>query len=593
MTQTDLYYGTSGPLNAEIMIVGEAWGETESWEKKPFVGGSGQEFTKILTEASISREACLLTNVVAARPPSNELWRFCSPEKGATAEKFLGLRPNDLLRQGVARLWEQIRHTNPKLVIAVGNWALWALTTEARITAGGDGGELTPSGIMDFRGSMLYARKEASPDGHRIPVLPIIHPAAILRDWALRPCTIHDLKTRVPKALRNDWSPRNPPNIRHMPSFTEVTTFLSTTLTRLNLGTKVKLAHDIETRGPYCITCMGFADSAQSAIVIPFIRKDGDYFTSHWSKTEEAQITRLVSSVLGHVNVQIIGQFYQYDSSFIHQYYGVTPFLFHDTHGAQHLLWPGTPKDLGYLSSVYCSYHRYWKDDHKDWDAKSDLNSHFLHNGEDCVRTFEVHERQLEVLRFTNNEARWQRTLARHRLAFEMSRNGILINTNMKAELSMELSYQSQLRIARLTKLVPQALIDEFNGGATFRKKPGQAKTKVLWPNSTAMQKVLFYEILNMAGQRHRKTKALTLDKEAIPKLAARYPWAKAIFDILLELRSIDVFASTFVNARVDPDHRMRTSFNAAGTETFRWSSSINPFDTGGNFQNLPKGKEI
>jgi len=92
---------------------------------------------------------------------------------------------------------------------------------------------------------------------------------------------------------------------------------------------------------------------------------------------------------------------------------------------------------------------------------------------------------------------------------------------------------------------------------------------------------------------RHRKTGALTLDKEAIPKLKKRAPWATRIFDTLLELRSIEVFSATFVNAALDTDGRMRTSLNPAGTETFRWSSSTNPFGTGGNFQNLPKGKEM
>lgn len=589
---SDIFFGTSGPTNAQIMIVGEAWGETESFEKKPFVGGSGHELTKMLSETGIRREDCLLTNVVASRPPNNELWRFFSPEKNPIHPQFLGLRPNLLVHEGVFKLWEQIATVKPKLVIAVGNYALWALTSEARFAPHPDGdGQFAPTGIMDFRGSMLYLRKEAN-CVNRIPVLPILHPSAILRSWELRAPTIHDLRTRVPKALRNDWEPKHPPSIRHMPTFAEAKTFLTTKLTQLNLGTAVKLAHDIETRN-LCITCMGFADSPTNAIVIPFIRKDGDYFASYWKPSEEADLTRLICAVLGHPKVQIIGQFYQYDSTYMERFYGIVPNLFHDTHGAQHLLWPGTVKDLGYLSSIYCSYHRYWKDDNKEWDAKDTLDHHFLYNGEDCIRTYEIHERQLELIRLTDNETRWQRTLGRHKLALEMSLSGIPINVNMKAELAMSLSYESQVRVAQLLKWVPQKLVDEFNGGPTWKKKPGCVKTQTLWPNSTSQQKVLFYEILQMAGQRHRKTKAPTLDKEAIPKLKSRYRWAEKIFDTLLELRSIDVFASTFVNARVDPDHRMRTSFNAAGTETFRWSSSKNPFDTGGNFQNLPKGKEL
>lgn len=590
---TDLFYGTSGPHNAAIVIVGEAWGETEAYEKKPFVGGSGYELRKMLSETGINPEECFFTNVVASRPPNNELWRYFSPEKASVYNAFLGLRPNEVVVQGIYSLWKQIATIKPKLVIAVGNYALWALTDSARLGPHPEGdGQLGPSGIMDFRGSMLFTRPEAI-NVNRIPVLPIIHPAAIMRSWELRAPTIHDLRTRVPKALRNDWERFHPVSIRHMPSFAEASTFLTTTLTKLNAGTEVKLAHDIETRGPYCITCMGFADSAVSALVIPFIKKEGFYFAPYWTTKQEAALTRLICQVLSHPKAKIIGQYYQYDSTYISKFYGITPFLFHDTHGAQHLLWPGTSKDLGYLSSIYCSYHRYWKDDNKEWDAKGTLDAHFLYNGEDCIRTFEIHERQLELITLTKNEHRWQRTLGRHRLALEMSLDGIAINIHMKAELAMSLSYESQVRVAELLKIAPQKLVDEFNGGPTYRKKPGQPKTQVFWPNSTAQQKVLFYEILQMGGQRNRKTKALSLDKEAIPKLKSRYRWAERIFDILLELRSIDVFASTFVNARIDSDRRMRTSFNAAGTETFRWSSSINPFGTGGNFQNLPKGKEL
>jgi DNA polymerase I-like protein with 3'-5' exonuclease and polymerase domains len=279
--------------------------------------------------------------------------------------------------------------------------------------------------------------------------------------------------------------------------------------------------------------------------------------------------------------------------TYIQRFYGITPNCHHDTMCAQHLIWPGTQKDLGYLSSIYCEYHRYWKDDNKEWDAKGKLSEHFLYNGEDGLRSFEIHLRQLEVINKLNIKHLWAKELLKLKMAFEMSIRGVKIDMNQKAMLSLELSYASQERIARLLQIVPQTLVDEFNGGPTFRKKVGQAKTQVFWPHSTDQQKTLFYDILGLAGQVHRKTKQPTLDKEAIPKLQRKYPWLNRIFELLLELRSINVFASTFVNARTDHDQRMRTSFNPAGTETFRWSSSQNPFDTGCNFQNLPKGKDL
>jgi DNA polymerase I-like protein with 3'-5' exonuclease and polymerase domains len=57
-------------------------------------------------------------------------------------------------------------------------------------------------------------------------------------------------------------------------------------------------------------------------------------------------------------------------------------------------------------------------------------------------------------------------------------------------------------------------------------------------------------------------------------------------------LRSLGVFRSTFLEAPVDTDERMRCSFNITGTETFRFSSSENAFGSGMNLQNVPSGDE-
>jgi hypothetical protein len=55
-------------------------------------------------------------------------------------------------------------------------------------------------------------------------------------------------------------------------------------------------------------------------------------------------------------------------------------------------------------------------------------------------------------------------------------------------------------------------------------------------------------------------------------------------------MRSIGVFVSTFMDSRLDDDGRMRSSFNIAGPETYRLSSSQNPFGNGMNLQNVPTG---
>ena len=75
-TPNDIWYGTSGPRNAEIVLVGEAWGAAEDAAKSPFCGGSGQELNRLLQESSLSRDEIFCTNVIPARPYGNEMWRF-------------------------------------------------------------------------------------------------------------------------------------------------------------------------------------------------------------------------------------------------------------------------------------------------------------------------------------------------------------------------------------------------------------------------------------------------------------------------------------------------------------------------------------
>ena len=62
-----------GPIPARAMIVGEAPGVDEEREGQPFVGVSGRELDRMLSEAGLPRGACFVTNVCRVRPPRNSL----------------------------------------------------------------------------------------------------------------------------------------------------------------------------------------------------------------------------------------------------------------------------------------------------------------------------------------------------------------------------------------------------------------------------------------------------------------------------------------------------------------------------------------
>lgn len=60
-----------GPLDSPVMFVGEAPGEEEVTQGKPFVGKSGKLLQKMLDAAGITRDRMYITNAVVWRPPLN------------------------------------------------------------------------------------------------------------------------------------------------------------------------------------------------------------------------------------------------------------------------------------------------------------------------------------------------------------------------------------------------------------------------------------------------------------------------------------------------------------------------------------------
>ncbi len=99
----------------------------------------------------------------------------------------------------------------------------------------------------------------------------------------------------------------------------------------------------------------------------------------------------------------------------------------------------------------------------------------------------------------------------------------------------------------------------------------------------------LFYNQFNLPVQLRPKTNNPTLNATALLDLKTKEPLIAPVVNLILELRSLGVFLSTFIGASLDIDGRVRCSFNVAGTGTYRFSSSKNAFGSGLNMQNLPK----
>ena len=82
---THMVFGEGNPA-ADLVFVGEAPGEHEVREGRPFVGPSGKLLDKMLASIGIKREEILISNTVFWRPPGN---RTPAPQEAATCMPFV------------------------------------------------------------------------------------------------------------------------------------------------------------------------------------------------------------------------------------------------------------------------------------------------------------------------------------------------------------------------------------------------------------------------------------------------------------------------------------------------------------------------
>lgn len=543
----------SGPCPARIMIVGEAPGEQEAREGVPFVGASGQELNKMLEECGIMRSNCFLTNVVRIRPPGNDIGHFIAMRKSDITGQHIMVRDKFVLpvvADGMALLKREIELCQPHVIICLGNVSLWALTGAW--------------GITSWRGSVMECDLDLALD-YKPKVVPTYHPAAILRQWSWRQIAMTDLR-RAAKEAKARGITRPNYNFITRPDYSTTVSVLSQLYSQCELG-PVKLSTDIETRAGH-IACIGIAWSKLDAICIPLMcveRKDG-----YWPIEQEAQIVYALYKLLTHPNAVVVGQNFSYDAQYFYRHHHYTPRLVRDTMLAQHSMFSNLPKGLDFLASMYCEHYCYWKAEGKTWDQSVPEETLWIYNCKDAVYTFEIDTAQqaaidvmgLRAVHDFQQELFWP--------VLDTMNRGIRIDFEKRSGFAFSL----QEEIARREQYFIDALGHPLN------------------PRSPAQMQKLFYQDFGLKPVLNRKTRSPSCDDESLRKLSEREPLVKPLCKKISEFRSLSVFFSTFVSAPVDLDGRMRCSFNIGGTDTYRFSSSQNAFNSGMNLQNIPKGGE-
>lgn len=351
----------SGPRDAKIVLLGEAWGQSEEMLRQPFCGESGKELWRMMGEALpevapelhfhaaerhryglawvrergawLAAAGIAMTNVLAFRPPNNKLEALCGGAKEVSSEahamppvtkgKYLHAEYLPELR----RLHDEIMAYPRNLVVALGNTACWAALQATNI--GSIRGTVAPSAVWPG-----------------IKVLPTYHPAGVLRQWSWRPIVCMD--------LMKAWREGQFPEIRRPERRVVVDPSLDECMkwSRETIAMRPQLlACDIET-GAGQIKCVGFARSASEAFVFPFVdlARPGGSFWSHQSDERRAWdcVGRLLASPIPKVF-----QNGMYDLQYLMRMGLRIEALREDTMLLHHSLWPEMQKGLGFLGSVY------------------------------------------------------------------------------------------------------------------------------------------------------------------------------------------------------------------------------------------------
>lgn len=151
-----------GPLDADVMLVGEAPGRKEDEQGRPFVGMAGKLLDAILEKVGMPRNTVYITNVVKCRPPGN---RDPKPDE---------------IRACLPYLRRQIELVRPKIIVALGR-----ISGKLLFEAAG----LRWSGISKERGKLRDARVF----GVDVRLIATYHPAAALYNPGLRDSIERDL----------------------------------------------------------------------------------------------------------------------------------------------------------------------------------------------------------------------------------------------------------------------------------------------------------------------------------------------------------------------------------------------------------------
>lgn len=529
----------TGPLDAQIMLVGD-FPDTEA-EKIgiPFCGREGQTLDNLLSQAGIARYQCLTTCVAKERPPGNSIGYFYEDKKCTI--------PKPKMQIWIDELKDDIELYKPNIVIALGPTAMQTLIGEKSIKA-----------------LCGYVIESTLVPGTK--VLSIHHPKQVNFDWQLYFQSVLFFR----KAAQHSKFPEIPERPQIYKPNVDAATFISYMEECLAHPEWDKLAIDVETVQPGShIEELGISHSADFGISI-FLLKGR---VAALPERDELRLWQVFSELIS--QKKIIMQNAAYDTGILwYNQHILVENLWMDTLIAAHVCWPELPRDLGFLGAI-CLDVAPWK----KGSSKTDL-----YNPADAANTFgiaEVLDRELDKQRKRNT---FDFEMSLIPVALMMQLQGIRVDKEIQKELIEKWTTEMNKMKSQLDLLIGREV--NFNSAPQMQKLlyedlglPPQYKRR----------------------KSKKQKKTLTTDKDTLRKLAGIVK-DNPIFDLLLNYKKANTLLR-FLDVKLSPESRVHTCYNITGASSDdeedtkktkrsfgRWSSSksiILPFGSG-NLQNIP-----
>jgi DNA polymerase I len=537
--------GTGDP-KAKIVIVGEGPGLREDSYGQPFVGPAGQLLKRLMAQAGIDFRSVYLTNCVRCLPkgttktvrePSYEEIDACSPY-----------------------LEKELEEIKPTIIVPAGNIALRYIMGAKNLN------------ISRQRGLEIWSNK------YNCKIMPIFHPAAILRNPKYENVTVQDLmRINSSSAIRElsasglgayevaDTKEKLEELFRYLETEPEISVDLETTDLNWLHSQIISIGFCWKERTGWCLPLLNTKKSEEESI------------TRFWDDATFLTIYGRLRKVLALPSKKI---FHNSKFDLKHLSYNNIPAAnaYFDTMLAHHLLDENAENLHGLKDCawVYTDMGGYDKEVSDYFSANKKLKRQFImlpfnmltkYNAADADCTFRLFKK-FEPLLAPQGLLRLQKQIVipMRDVLLQTELVGVQVDTQYVEKLRQEYTKKKAELEEQIFKLT-----GEFN------------------INSAKELREVLYEKNNFKTDKVTKKGALSTAKDTLKEIVINYPKAD-VPKLLLSYRETTKMLSTFIEGLayfIDTNGRVHSTYKQHGTVTGRLSSS-EP-----NLQNIPRDSTI